>query len=605
MKQSKNLLERLATFKDLSAEEQAEILREAAHDASLREQLEEVRRLDALLEQLSQPKPSPELRTAFYQEMEARREGARPSLTAGLGRLMAAGGRLAGATAAFVLLAALALFFREQLIATGRPQPGAVGRQEATAMPTAQAAGATGASAEDVLGAPATASFAPYPYPPLEPTATPTAYPYPGMETTAVATETPGATLYEPAPIFGPALMRPVDWSPDGVYLTFWQHEAEDYEENPQRPAGTFSFYRSEDGEICTYPRSLYDGTGGVQKRHSWLAAGRLLIFNDDGSYAIGDPCRDALQQSSASAPWPVEEIVAESHSAGRLLLLAEDSYYLAAVDGETLQFTPLQAIAATPTDAAAFSEDSSLLAINSSGGGTSIIDVASGDLLQTFEWSSSGGLGDIFPPQWLDEGTILVQTSAEQGPLLLSLDGAIEPAAALFNLEPSPSQAAEGAPLPGGGYAVALFYLMGAEEYEEGVWYYNSLGRSQQTLPQQRAAFSANGERLILFVEGAGPGEPYEVWWAATEMDRLSPDLLYAGVESAYVSLPQDASAAAIVAGNQLITVDGKGQLATYELTDVLYGGVPIWSPDGAFVATAGGYSGRQESLLYVIPAR
>src|SRR5690606_1306783 len=135
------------------------------------------RRQDALLEQLSQPKPSPELRTAFYQEIEARREGSRPSFTAGLGRLMAAGGRLAAATAAFVLLAALALFFREQLIATGRPLPGAVGRQEATATATAPAAAATGAGAEDILGAPATATFAPYPYPPLEPTGTPTAYP--------------------------------------------------------------------------------------------------------------------------------------------------------------------------------------------------------------------------------------------------------------------------------------------------------------------------------------------------------------------------------------------------------------------------------------------
>ncbi len=587
MKGSRSMRERLAILRDLTADEQAELLDAVAGDPELQQVLDEYRRLDSLLGEMPDVKPDPKLRRRFYEAVE--RADARAGWWALLGRTMQAGGRLAVAAVGILIVAGIGLLFRSQLLVALRPpqEPAAVGSVVVTETPVLQ------------MGEPPLAPA--YPAPNPSPTPALQAYPEPELA------PDPDAVVGV-APVFGPLQMRLSTWSPDGSYLAFWQYDTADVAANPQFPAGTLSFFDVESGRTCTYPRDAYDGAGGLVEQHAWLNDGRLLVFNDDGSYTVAEVCAEDDGQVSGPAPLTIERIMAANVDHDQWLLLGADGYALATLQRDALAFQLIAGLTASPSDAAAFSPDGALVAVNHGEGGTTVLAAGDGAIVHRVEWQSPGGLGSIFAPNWLDNRQILIRSTQDRGALLVDLDSEVQTVgSALLQQEPASGLVSEGARLLGGGFALASYYMPGSDGYRDGVWYSNSGSGVAEHLPFDRAAFAADGRLLMLFVDyDEGAEVQNEIWWANTSGRPLSPELLYEGGQYPYAEAAPQGNGLALVVGNELSLIeDAESRKDAQQLADVLYGSVPLWAPTGEYVALLGGYSGRPENFLYVIPVR
>lgn len=606
MNESQERLERIAMFRELPAEEQARLLEEMKEDEALRRAWEAYRRQDDVLADLASPRPRPDFRSDFYEALET--GGRRPSWWAMVGRAAEVGGRVAFAVAGIAMIVAAALMIRGQMLGGSTLDQGAAGAPTLTAVSSAarQTEEAIAGSTIAAYPAPqATRTPAPYEEPgsPLPPTPTmqPYPYPYPPPDAEANATSLPEGWDVA-TPVLGPMQMRLSGWSPDSRYLAYWQIDSE--QADVQYPAGALTFLDVRSGDTCSYDRTQYDGADGKVWRHTWLDDGRLLVFNQDGSYSLWQVCSGQLPESAGRAPDTIERIVAASEDGRQWLLLTADAYFLAALEGEQLRFVPVSGLTPTLFDAATFSPDDTRVAIHLSTGGTYVVDVASATVVRRSEWQSSGGLGDIFAPVWLDEERLLVRSSAVDGALLIDPDGETTPVGPeLFGHEPSPALVGEGVAQTGGGYVIAGHYMPGSQNDEQGVWIATSDGQVESLAPFDRAVFTPNGERLILFVESNGAaGAENEVWWADVATLPLNPQSLYTGHDFPYSATSPSGAAVAVAAGNDLYILTESGVVEGSNLPDVLYAGSPYWSPDGNFLALAGGFSGRPENYLYVI---
>lgn len=435
-------------------------------------------------------------------------------------------------------------------------------------------------------------------------TTVPTATVTPAGDASPEATLTRGASAV--APVVENGRLSPGSWSADGRYYLIWQHAEDDYEVNPQYPPGTLTIYDVTTGLTCTYPRDLYDGAGGLDKRHTWLPGEQMLVFHGDGSYAVLQPCQNQAGDVTGEAPEPVVEVEATNLGQTRFLLRGESRYWITAVDSEgSPSFTPIVGIEPGYRNAYAFSPGGDIVAINLVDGGTTLIDAETGEVIRTYTWTAMVGLGSIFPPMWLDDDRLLVLSSQDRGPLLLQPDGTMQAAApALFGLPAAPAQMAQSIGSGPDSFVVALRYIQGLDGYRPGIWLYHAATDDTESLDFDRWQFDESARRILLFRDYEdGKNSRYEVWWRSAEPGAESVQLLSTNTfPYATLAPPGDAAYVLGLKGVEVFTAGGERH--SYDLSGYpQINSIPQWSPHGRYLAAIGEVSDRSEQALFLIP--
>lgn len=418
------------------------------------------------------------------------------------------------------------------------------------------------------------------------------------------ATPTPGALAV--APVVEDARLSPAGWSTDGRYYLFWQHAEEDYVVNPQYPPGTLTVYDVTTGLTCTYPRDLYDGAGGLERRHTWLPGEQMLVFHGDGTYAVVEPCQNQPGDIVGRAPEAIVEVGTVTLDQTRFLLRGESRYWITAVDiGGGLSFTPIASMEPGARNAYAFSPGGDVVAINLVDGGTTLIDAGTGEVIRTYTWTAMGGLGSIFPPTWLDDEQLLVQSSQDQGPLLLQPDGTVQAAApALFGLPAVPAQMAQSIRTGPEGFVVALRYIQGLDGYRPGIWLYDAATGETESLAFDRWQFDESARRILLFRDHEdGQQSQYDVWWRTIGPDA-QPVQLLSTTTFPYAALAPSGEGAYVLGSTRLDVFTAGGERHSYELSGYpQVNSIPQWSAHGRYLAAIGELSDRSGQALFMIP--
>lgn len=431
----------------------------------------------------------------------------------------------------------------------------------------------------------------------------PTVTATPAGETLPEATPTPGASALAPAMEDG--RLSPAGWSADGRYYLFWQHAEDDYVVNPQYPPGTLTIYDVTTGLTCTYPRDLYDGASGLDQRHTWLPGDQMLVFHGDGSYAMLQPCQGQAGDVTGEAPEPVVEVGAANLSQTRFLLRGESRYWIAVIDGESdLSFTPIAGIEPGYRNAYAFSPGSDVVAMNLVDGGTTLVDAGTGEVIRTYNWTATVGLGGIFPPMWLDDDRLLVQASQDQGPLLLQPDGTAQAAApALFGFPAKPAQVAQSIRSGPESFIVALLYIR-LDGYRPGIWLYHAPTGETESLDFDRWQFDESARRILLFRDYEdGKNSRYEVWWRSIDPEAEPVQLLSTNTFP-HAALAPSGEGTYVLGSTRLDVFTAGGDRHSYELSGYPHiNSIPQWSPHGRYLATIGELPDRSEQALFLIP--
>lgn len=259
-------------------------------------------------------------------------------------------------------------------------------------------------------------------------------------------------TVITAAPIFTGPNLRFVQWSPNDRYLAYFEYTAEQMEQSdtPQIPGtfpGTFTIYDTETGEKCQdYEFSGYyghEGPGAAQQI-TWLANGDLLVILPDGRVLQTDrPCGE-MQELTTLFSEQILGIENSSPSQRYLLLIGATAYWL--YETGTDNIYPLPEIAPDPFNNLAWSPNETYLGVNLAGayaegmdplGGTRIIEVATGEIITRHDWMPENALdGSFGGPVWLNEETLLITVSRDQGPFFLTIDGEVESVLPLFGRE-------------------------------------------------------------------------------------------------------------------------------------------------------------------------
>lgn len=294
-----------------------------------------------------------------------------------------------------------------------------------------------------------------------EPTLAPTAVPSPTTipSPTVVPSPTPvpsptlpaDTTLITAEPLFSGPDLRFVQWSPDDRYLAYFEYTAEQaaQSETPQIPGtfpGTFTIYDAETDEKCqAYDLGgyyWYEGPGPAQQI-AWLANGDFLVILPDGQMLLSDrPCGEA-QPLHMRFPEQIKGLENTSPSGRYLLLLGTTAYWLYEIGTDNIY--PLPEIEPDAFNNLAWSPNETYLAVNLAGayadgmdpmGGTRIIDIATGEIITRHDWMPENALdGSFGGPVWIDEETLLITLSRDQGPFFLTVAGAVESVLPLFGL--------------------------------------------------------------------------------------------------------------------------------------------------------------------------
>jgi hypothetical protein len=259
-------------------------------------------------------------------------------------------------------------------------------------------------------------------------TASPTAIsPTPNILPAATASPT-ATTLPVPTPTPTPvpglvasaAHITVGDWSPDGRFLTYWTHTAEDLTTNPQFPTGNFHFYSTDQEQSCPFG-GYRTGSTDWQRRHLWLPNSDVLIFGDEdvGSFY---PCSLNFVILTDEFPEPIRRVIAHDVERARFLLASESGYWLFRADG--LDAQPVTGFAEGFDNGASFSPNGRLVALIGDNGGSYLLDTASATVTKLADWEARGHLAG---PEWLDNERFLIHGSHDRGPLIIGIDGSVQ----------------------------------------------------------------------------------------------------------------------------------------------------------------------------------
>lgn len=188
-----------------------------------------------------------------------------------------------------------------------------------------------------------------------------------------------------------PALM-PGTWSPEGAYFIYAQPD----------DAGqvTFHFLERASGDVCqtTVPsQEANSGFWALQRHHSWLADGRLLVLLD-GQAVTMEPCGNPTMLADAFPESP-QQIDTTGPPEAPFLLQSETAFYL--VDRATLEAQRIDGVApfqeGSQTGRAVWSPDASRLAIGhlrSEGPAISMVNPESAAVSHVLPLEETSGAG-------------------------------------------------------------------------------------------------------------------------------------------------------------------------------------------------------------------
>ncbi|MBX3058946.1 MAG: hypothetical protein KF770_20970 [Anaerolineae bacterium] len=267
-------------------------------------------------------------------------------------------------------------------------------------------------------------------------------------------TEIPGVPLQDIAgePIFTGGNVRLMGWSPDSRYLAYFEYTEEQlaqsiYPDVPGTAPGTFTIYDTVTTEKCQ--RYLLDGTFGHEgpghgQRHTWLSNGDLLIVTEDGQVWQADaPCGREQNLAGAFAE-PIRYIVNVSPDGDYVLFAGQTAYWLYHLESGAVH--PIEEIEPDFFNNLVWSPDGQILAVTLAGnytgdrspvGGTRLVNVASGEIFESYDWEPVNALDGTFGgPVWLNETEMVMTVSYDQGPFLMTVDGQVRPLLPLFGLD-------------------------------------------------------------------------------------------------------------------------------------------------------------------------
>jgi hypothetical protein len=387
--------------------------------------------------------------------------------------------------------------------------------------------------------------------------------------------------------------LRLDSWSPTGHYLAYWQYTAADLARNPI-PPGLLTFYDMSSRITCSLPSAFgYNGISGTQNRYAWRSDGNFLLFKGRDLLILPDPCHESHSSFVNFFPEPIQEVVAVHRFQAFYLLKGQSQYWLYhPFADEGLQILSVEEVAPHSLNAYAISPQGRYVGINLTDGGTVIVETATGQVKSTISWSHFDDV-DMWPPVWLGEDMYLIQrTTADQGPLLVTLDGDIQPVAALFGLPPSSQQMAWGVSIGFQEYAI-LFQDFLDDANRNQVWLYHSATGDVETLAFTSGEFDPNGRWLFLRKDQENDSESrYELWWR--EIEAASTTALPLASDQVFIHWttgpgPSDlvhvSERLTVSSGNRVLTVSAEGEIQEQTVTGSIIS-TPLRSPDGHHLA-------------------
>jgi hypothetical protein len=398
-------------------------------------------------------------------------------------------------------------------------------------------------------------------------------------------------------------------WSPRGGQVAYWQHSTRDIEANPQLPPGQLMFYSTSTDTTCRLPAVFgYDGAGGNYRQYAWRLDSNLLLFQGRNLLVLPDPCQESHTTFADFFPEAIEEVAVAHDLYTFYLLRGQEQYWLyAPAASESLQLLPVEGIKASEGDSYAISPQARYLAINQAGGGTVIVETATGRVKSSIEWPGSEAAR---PPVWLSEEIYLIQeTAGESGPLLATVEGETRPVAELFGLLPVPEQRAQGVYIGFGRYAILL--RQGNQTDGGELYLYHAETGEVESVPFDEAAFDPNGRWLFLQQNGQDTAAASELWWRSIEpVNSLARPLASHEDGIYWTTSPFSdivwpvSELVTVSAGDRLLVVTAEGMIRLQTLEGEIVG-QPLRSPGGHYLAMVVERPGQIGNDLLVLPIK
>ena len=398
-----------------------------------------------------------------------------------------------------------------------------------------------------------------------------------------VATPTPVSPGVQIEPLATAGMIRFHSWSPDGETLAYWEFTPEEAAVSYTYPPGTLKFLNARTGETCQSPYNVGYGWF-LSNPIAWLSDGRILIVAD-GEVARGTPCGDDFVTLGDLFPVPISSIV--THTPDR------STFWLAGpgcclYEPETQSVRSIEDMRGDSPGYSWSPADDRLaisVLLKTSGGAfaaaTYIVDVSTGAVEDVIEYEHRGGLGNLAGPIWLGEDRFLIQETADQGPLLVTVgQDIVQVAPELFG-QP-------GAPIPSGALDGSVMYLAATAAVVEGTGAYHIMLFGIGTAPD------SGFPPILLYHSESGEVEELRF----EQMPTFSPDGRWLAVSQApttkadqYLKLwlqPVDppGSEARIVLRTDAVSSDVKWTADWTKVAVGLVGGISVFSfPDGAHI--------------------
>jgi len=439
--------------------------------------------------------------------------------------------------------------------------------------------------------------------------------------TTKIVIDVLPSPLITPTPTPDPqrVQLRLDSWSPDGQTLAYWQHTAADLERS-HIPPGQLTFYNTSSGVTCSLPTTFgYDGGGGTHHRYAWRSDGSFLLFKGRDLLVLPNPCDEDHTTLADLFPENIQEVVAVHRYQAFYLLRGQSQYWLYQPFADSnLQILPIPGVTPHSFNAYAISPQGRYVGINLTGGGTAVIETATGQVKSTVDWSHLANV-DMRPPVWLSEDSYLIQwTTADQGPLLVTLEGDIQPVAELFGVPASPQQMAWG--VPTGPQAHTILF----QDFSEGadrnqVRLYHSATGEVETLAFTGGEFDPNGRWLFLrqdqentvdtLFQSNSTAAHHELW--PREIEAVGSLALPLASDAEFIywttgpgpsDLVHTSKQLTISAGSRVLIVSETGDIQE-EIVEGNITGAPLRSPDGHHLAVVVRSEETGADTLVVLP--
>jgi hypothetical protein len=373
-------------------------------------------------------------------------------------------------------------------------------------------------------------------------------------------------------------MLRVGSWSGDGEWLFYWTFTEEEATASYTMPPGTLHFLNARTGQACKYAGAAAYGYG--RESVLWQSNGTVIVF--DGAEArSGPPCGE----------------------------------FAAAEDRPGTQGDPDSALSPAGTYRARtevrINDVGTLSAV------TTILDTATGQIVNRIEWTHRGGEGDLgLGGQWLTDDVFLIHETWDRGPLLVRVgEEPVAVASEQFGLPSVPNLRdgsfglrASAVTAPDTGVYHLILFGLGEEAGFPPVRLYHSESGAVEDLSFEHLwarGFTEDGQWVLLDSRPIVDGyERNELWFRALDPPGSRAQLLATGVTSAVwspdmakvaVSAPDRVRVYAFPSATEL-GVWGTGE----------YAGVPMaWAPDGARLAAHGYVPGQVREALFVIDVR